>query len=354
MNYIEGKNSEAFDHDAIKKFINDNKFWLVITPYTLYESIQSCVTEDLLKQRGLQMLDIWDFWVLNINGIIGKNSFEFGPNLVFNLNVGVGTTNDFVAKRSGLREKVFQSLVPRITLIAQLIAVVYLLITEHDEYDNYPLGFDYRIKLISGKYFQNEPNFKVQLYSKLQHPDYMGLTVRDGTLVKTWDFKEKLNEFIQDFVIQIIAVSKVITNEKLNNENLDLGELNNRIFREYYTTVGQYERAKMVKLYKVFTKKTKHVVTIENIVDKAIPDGDAIFNHLFKKVIGNWFLPSGQGKTLVNTIIDYVNLGVVEKFGKAPVIYMTEDSPFVDLALNTDDACFNLTRLFYKKYYKKR
>lgn len=89
-------------------------------------------------------------------------------------------------------------------------------------------------------------------------------------------------------------------------------------------------------------------------MDQAIPNGDAAFNHLFKKVIVNWFLPGGQGKTLVNTIIDYVNLGVVEKLGKAPVIYMTEEKAFVDLALCIKDENFRLTQAFYKKYYKRK
>ena len=77
------------------------------------------------------------------------------------------------------------------------------------------------------------------------------------------------------------------------------------------------------------------------------------FNQLFKKVVSNWFLPSGQGKTLVNTMIDFVNLGVVERNGYVPVVYMTEDGPFVDLVLSIDDDKTKLTKDFYLKYYKK-
>lgn len=353
LNYIGGKDSDAFDYESIKEFIQKSKFWLVITPYTLYECIQSCVTEESLRQRQRELLEAWEFWVLNINGLIGKPGFEFGPDFVFSLNVGIGSLQDFVEKRSGFREKVFQSLVPRITLIAQLIAVVYLLITEDDGQGNYPQGFDYRIRLITGEYFQKEPNFRMQLYSFLQHPDRMGLTMKDGTLAKTCDAKDKLNAYVQRWVIQIIAVSKVIVDEQLAKEDFDITELNTRIVKEYNNTVGQYDREKMVKRYKAFVKKHKNQLTIDSLVDQALPNGDAVFNHLFKKVIGNWFMPGGQGKTLVNTMIDYVNLGVVERLGQAPVIYMTEDGPFVDLALSMDDDSFKLTRAFYKDYYKR-
>jgi len=354
LNYIEAERSDAFEYEEIKQFIERNRLWLVITPYTLYECIQSCATEDSIKQRGLKMLEAWEFWVLNINGLIGEHSFEFGPDFVFSLNVGVGSTKEFVEKRSAFREKVYRTLVPRMTLLAQLIAVIYLLITEVDEQGNYPRGFDYRIKLIIGQYFQSEPNFRVQLYSFIQHPDRMGMAMKDGLLTKTWDAKDMFNEFLQSWAIQIIAVSKVILDEKLANEDLDVGELNTRIVKELNKTVGRYDRKTMVKQYKLFTKKHKKLLTIDSLVDQAIPDGDAVFNHLFKRVIGNWFLPGGQGKTLVNTIIDYVNLGVVERRGKAPVIYMTEEKTFVDLALSIKDDSFSLTQAFYKKYYKRK
>ena len=256
LNYIEGKKSEAFDYDEVKEFLRKSNFWLVITPYTLYECIQSCVTEESLKRRGQAMLQVWEFWVLNINGLIGKDvSFEFGPDFVFSLNVGIGTSQEFVEKRNSFREKVYQSLVPRLTLLAQIIAVIYLLIKEYDENGQYPRGFDYRINLITGKYFQKEPNFSVQLYSLLK--THEGLDMKDGTLAKTMDAKDILPHFIQDMVIQILAVSKVIMEERLAKENLDIGELNRRIISEYYRTVGQYDRKQMVKLYKKFNKNNK-------------------------------------------------------------------------------------------------
>lgn len=352
LNYIEGKNSKAFDYDEIKEFLHERKLWLVITPYTLYECIQSCVTEGSLKLRGQAMLKVWDFWVLNINGLVGKDvSFEFGPDFVFSLNVGIGTSQEFVEKRNSFREKVYQSLVPRLTLLAQIIAVIYLLIKEYDENGQYPRGFDYRINLITGKYFQKEPNFSVQLYSFLKMHE--GLDMKDGTLTKTMDAKDRLPDFIQDMVIQIIAVSKVIMEEQLAKENYDIGELNNRIFQEYYKTVGGYDRKQMVKQFKNYNNRNKIKINIDSLVDSALPDGDVVFNHLFKKVVTNWFTPGGQGKTLVNTLIDYVNLGVVERTGKAPLIYMTEDKPFIDLALSIDDDSIRATKAFYKKYYKK-
>ena len=354
LNYIEGKRSDAFEYQEIKEFIEKNKLWLVITPYTLYECIQSCVTEESLKQRGWKMLEAWEFWVLNINSLIGEISFEFGPDFVFGLNVGVGPSKAYVEKRGVFREKVYRSLVPRMTLLAQLISVIYLLITEGDGKGNYPQGFDYRISLITGRYFQREHNFRVQLYSFLQYPDRMGLTMKDEKLVKTWDAKDKLNLFIQDWAIQIIAVSKVIMEEQLAKENLDVGEFNTRIVKQYNEILGRYDREKMVRLYRVFIKKNKKLFTIDGLVDQVIFDGDVVFKHLFKKVIGNWFLPGGQGKTLVNTLIDYVNLGVVELLGKAPVVYMTEEGAFVDLALSIKDDCFRLTQSFYKKYYKRK
>ena len=42
LKYISEQNKEntRFDYDGVKEFIKRHNFWLVITPYTLYESIQ--------------------------------------------------------------------------------------------------------------------------------------------------------------------------------------------------------------------------------------------------------------------------------------------------------------------------
>lgn len=80
------KESTRFDYVGVKKFINEQNFMLVITPYTLYECIQGCDTIDKVKQRSRELDSLWDFWVLNINEIIGNEyTLEAEPDFTFSL-----------------------------------------------------------------------------------------------------------------------------------------------------------------------------------------------------------------------------------------------------------------------------
>ena len=79
---------------------------------------------------------------------------------------------------------------------------------------------------------------------------------------------------------------------------------------------------------------------------------DTIFKHLYKKVLADWFEHQGSGKQLMNTIIDYVNTGMIESLKNVPVIYMTEEKKFVELIEGLGDKKVKLTQEFYKRYYK--
>lgn len=157
---------------------------LVITPYTLYECVQGCDTIEKVRQRSREMCVLWDFWVLNINNIIGSEyTLKFGPDFTFSLNMGNGTPEAFLEKRQELRRKVHESLLPRIVLLSQLISVVYLLITEQRADGLYDASIKRRMAYALSDYFRKEQNFRVQLYSYFETPVRVGLTIKDGMLI---------------------------------------------------------------------------------------------------------------------------------------------------------------------------
>lgn len=353
LNFLRGKGAatDRFDYSGVKEFIGKSGFQISITPYTLYECIQGCDTlEKFLERRG-EMLALWDFWVLNLNGILPEGcTFEFGPDFVFS----VTTAEGFVARRRELREKVYTTLIPRIILLAQLIAVVYLLVTERREDGTYPGEMRRRIQYALSGYFQEEPIFKVQLYSYFESPDNLGLTIREGELVRTSiDAKDKLSEIIHGFATQIMNVTRVIMDEKKLGVAFSIGELNSRIVQEEFRKAGHFPMDEMRKQGKDYLKRNKNVITLDRYVDNALQGYDTIFKHLYKKVLIDWF-SGGVGKKLFNTIIDYVNTGTLESFSNAPVIYMTEETKFIDLVMSLNTPQARLTQRFYKQYYTNR
>lgn len=349
------KESARFDYDGVKTFIKEKNFMLVITPYTLYECIQGCDTIKKVKQRSKEMDALWDFWVLNINGIIGKDyTLEAGPDFTFSLKMNPGTPEEYVQKRQELRRKVYESLLPRIILLSQLIAVVYLLITEQRNDGLYNASIKRRIEYALSGYFGEAQNFKVQLYSFFESSHRAGLTIQDGLLVKTEeDAKDSLNKLIHDFAIQIMKVTKVIMDGEKMGVKFNWGEFNDRIFTEMMKPEGYYEEKEMRAKYKAFVKSQKNQVKLDNYVDNVLQGYDTIFKHLYKKVLSDWFEHQGSGKQLMNTIIDYVNTDTIESLKNYPVIYMTEEKKFVELIESLRGNKVKLTQEFYRRYFKR-
>ena len=349
LNYISGNYPDGgkFDYEGVKAFIEEQKVLLTITPYTLYECIQGCRTIEEVRERGQQMMRLWDFWVLNMNGIIGKEyAFEFGPDFSFSLHLGNGTTEDFLAKRKELRLKVIESLTPRIILMSQMVAVVYMLATEGNNKNGTILKK--RIELALSEYFLEQPNFRTQTYCFFETPSRAGLTIIDGILTKTEeDAKDSLNWLIHSFAVQIMNVTRVI----VGGGKMSMGELNHRIITENYKTADDYDEKEMRDACKAFLKQHRNEITIKGYVDGALKGNDTIFKHLFKKVLTDWFLGNGAGRNLMNTVIDYVNVGVVESLEKFPVVYMTEEKKFVELIMGLKDKRLELTQAFYDRYY---
>ena len=346
---------EKFDYDGVKDFIEKNHFLLLITPYTLYECVQSCDTIEKMRKRSREMDALWDFWVLNVNSIIGKDfGLEAGPDFTFSLRLGIGTPEEYVEKRRELRRKIYEALTPRIILLSQLVAIVYILASEQREDGTYDASVHRRIGYALSGYFQEEQNFKVQMYSFFESPYRLGLTVNEGILEKTQeDAKDSLSKLIHDFAVQILLVTKVIMDEKRLNTKFSWGEFNDRIVKEHFWTAGMYEAKEMRELGRAFLKKNKGQVTIDRYVDETLPEYDSIFKHLYKRVLSDWFERNGAGKQLMNTIIDYANIGMVETINGFPVIYMTEEKKFVELIMGLDEKKLKLTQEFYGRYYRE-
>lgn len=346
---------EKFDYDGVKDFIEKNHFLLLITPYTLYECVQSCDTIEKMRKRSKEMDALWDFWVLNVNSIIGKDfGLEAGPDFTFSLRLGIGTPEEYVEKRRELRRKIYEALTPRIILLSQLVATVYILASEQREDGTYDASVQRRIGYALSGYFQEEQNFKVQMYSFFESPYRLGLTVNEGILEKTQeDAKDSLSKLIHDFAVQILLVTKVIMDEKRLNTKFSWGEFNDRIVKEHFRTAGMYEAKEMRELGRAFLKKNKGLVTIDRYVDETLPEYDSIFKHLYKRVLSDWFERNGAGKQLMNTIIDYANIGMVETIKGFPVIYMTEEKKFVELIMGLDEKKLKLTQEFYGRYYRE-
>ena len=77
VHYCHHRTTKYFDYGKIRKSVNDNGLWVVITPYTLFELVQNCTTPEIIAQVRGELFSAGDFWVINVNELIGDNKTEF-------------------------------------------------------------------------------------------------------------------------------------------------------------------------------------------------------------------------------------------------------------------------------------
>lgn len=355
IDYIEGSN-EHFDYSRIKTFIQEASYWVVITPYTLYEIIQKLNDVELIRKRRNELLAIGDFWVINMNKVLEFDGFEYGLDFLFRLHM----TRDedilkFDEERFYLREKVYHSLFKKMFFFAQLVAIACVFFEECDDDGVIPYDAYLQIKMIDD-FFDNgneeliEWNFD-RFFAQSDGKDFMG---EDGQFHKRHDAKEILNEQLWDLIIQILSKTRVRQEIASREESVDVNEYNRRIVEQYYYLIrDKYKDNKhcLGRLLKDCKRRTSGKVGIDRIVRFAFGKSDFDINMLgYKKLLEDQFSNSGIGKKFCNHFIDMTIVAMVESFNKDNVIVLTSDEVWQDILLNSENRCKRINVDFYNKY----
>ena len=343
--YCEGGKVAGFDYDKIRDFVEREGYWVVITPYTLYECIQNCTTPERIQEERNKWFNARDFWVLNVNKLIGdKYNFEYGPDFLFDFGFDPTKVEEFVQKRNEWRDKVFASLAPRIALLSQIIAIIYVMITERkvdgtlsqtslikltyiDQGGSQSLNLNDRL----GEFVKNSARYSKELAEAkdVNARDYLVL------FVKTLAFLMLTNA--RDLIGQLGSPEIILT-------------FNDPQFVEGVTR-RMYPHNEMVEKYKLAKNSSKKEYSIDSMIDQLLKGCEPIFKQLYKRVVNEWFMKNYKGKELANTIIDFVNMGVLEVESTLPCVYITEEKGFVSLIRGMKDKKAKATQDFYKEFY---
>lgn len=352
LSFIEGGLSDVFDYRSIEKTFIKNGWVLLITPYTLWEIIQRCVDLDFIKKRREELLSK-NIWVVNVEGVLNStNPFLLLSDILNEICFNPNTMHEYADKRREFRIKVYELLFYKIIALTQIIAFIYLTITERKDDGTYPERFDYRLGAVIN-YFKNHDNLKSYLTLFLRQADGLSYFDKNGILHKPLDAKDYLKDEIEELVIIIIATSKVLEDHRCGiNTYSDEGEYYLRINNECkrIKSEGLYKRADMVKCYKAFLK-VEPSRTIETIVEEIFMKGPDISLQMYIKLLSDWFTPSGTGKQLMNTLIDYTNTDILFTSGLNNIVYLTEEKKIIKALISTHDEACDASRVFYKKFY---
>lgn len=333
--YCKGSIRKEFNYKDVRKYIEDNKLWAVITAYTLFEFVQNCKTPKVIAEVRDELFQAGDFWVLNINRLIGNEyTFEYGPDFMFEFGFDPTKPDDFTKKIHLWRGKVNVSLAPRIVLLTQILAIIYVLIGERKEDGGITWGTVLKLRYID-EYFANNDAVKRLLdFFLLQHSN------------------DELIEFVDGMIKQMMAMANVYLEQRLTNKYKTLAEYNGRIFEENDRIRDKYPRRQMAKKYQRLKKSSKGKFEINSMLDDFLKNRETIFKDGYKRLVEKWFIEDYSGKDMNNTIIDLVNLGIVEAERKIPLIYITEEKSFVKMIQTIDKPYLKETQDFYRGFYK--
>lgn len=353
LNFIKSTVSNAFDYCKVKEYTHQSGWPLLITPYTLWESIQHCTEIGHIQKRREELLSIDNLWVINVSGVFGGQCpFVSVLNVLNNICFSPESLREFGEKRSEFRRKVYEILYPKFINISQLIAFIYLTITERKHDGSYPDDFDYRLGAVIN-YFKEDHNLGAYFTLFLNQAQGLCYFSKDGSLQPPLDAKDCIKDEIEEIVIMIIAISKVLEDNRRGiNPYSDEGDYYYKVNSECKRIKGEriYIRSDMVKQYKAFVK-VEPKRTIDAMVEEIFMKGPEIPLNMYKKLITDWFSHNGTGKQFINTIIDYANMDFLYTSRDLNLAYMTEEKMIIKDLFNTSDEACDSTRSFYKQFY---
>ena len=346
--YGEGGKVAGFDYDKIRTFVEREGYWVVITPYTLYECVQDLSEPKHIIEERDKWINIRDFWVLNVNKLIGdKYNFEYGMDFLFEFGFDSNNPEAFIKKRDEWKDKVYASLAPRIILLTQIVAINYVKVTELEGDGTFGLEAQLKMKCIDEIYASYSP-FKKHLSEFLQNPSKFSKDLAD---TKDVDAKDYLVLFVEKLVLLMLKNAQdFITQLRYGVEEVVL-TFNDPMFTDR-DIKRRYPRDVMAERYLLAKRMNKKEFAIGPMMERLLKGREPIFKQLYKRVVNEWFMKGNKGNELANTIIDFVNMGVLEVASTLPCVYITEEKGFVSLIKGMKDERTKVTREFYAEFYE--
>ena len=223
--YCKGSVRKEFNYQDIRKYVEDNGLWAVISAYTLFEYVQNCTTPKVIAEVRDELFQANDFWVLNINRLIGdKYTFEYGFDFLFEFGFNPDNPQEFERKINQWREKVYATLAPRIILLTQILAILYVLIDEQKEDGSMTMGTVLKLRYIDEEFANNDAIKRLLDSFLLQHR------------------KDDLIQFVDRMIRQMMALANVFVEQQATHRFKTLAEYNARVMEEEDRIQDMYPR----------------------------------------------------------------------------------------------------------------
>jgi len=351
VHYCKRDTGKGFNYLDVRNYIETNGYAPAITPYTLYEFIQGCTSPKEIDKVRNQFLQAGPFWVINMQNLLGEG-FDFKYGYDFFTEIGFHTNNaEGIAKKvEEWQDKAYYALESRVVSLAQIIAIIYIFITsDMDKEPEYVT--DARCSFID-QFYTNDDVFTKHFQRFIHEPDcYTKYSTKDNKAQER-DFKHGLILYIENMAMLMVWMSLVLMEQMGTNEEKILpyqdpefvsGDIRNK-----------YSRENMMKVYIKYKAANKWFSVSKLLNRLSLNNRGGVYQKYLMAMADKWFQKGycGGGEQLANSIIDYVNLEVLEAIRTKPLIYITEDEAYPKFIKKSKAACFRETQEFCCDFYQ--
>ena len=167
------------------------------------------------------------------------------------------------------------------------------------------------------------------------------------------DAKDNLVEFVVEMANQMIALGNMHVEQLNTLKYKSVAEYQQAVLAEQDRIKRErpYEKEQMRKRYVARKNDQNDEFAPDKLMDMFFKNQSTLLKEFYKLIVDAWFQKGSNLRKLGNSIIDFVNLDMVEAECPVPLVYMTEEDLFIDLMNRVDDECLNATKEFYKKFY---
>ena len=243
----------------------------------------------------------------------------------------------------------YDALEPRVVSLAQIIAIIYIFITS-DKEPEYVTNV--RCSFID-QFYTKDDVFKKHFQKYIHEPDYYTKYASKNNKAQEKDFKHGLILYIENMVMLMVWMSEVLLWQMGSNEDVVLPYQDPRFVSGDIRK--KYSRDNMRKGYAKFMAANKWYSVSELLNRLSLNNRGGVYQKYLMDMADKWFQKNycGGGEQLANSVIDYVNLEVLEARRTKPLIYITEDEAYPKFIRKSKAECFRETQEFYCDYYQR-
>lgn len=325
----------CFNYSKIIDEVKSGQSMIVVTPYTIYEVFKYLKDVSQFREESLKLAFKTEFWVKDIDGVLGSNSYEQGVWFVFKFHIHTDSEFEkFNAELDKYENDIINSIKETALMYAKVLAKMFLVLKYLKPNGKMDSKASFALKVIDNAIKNNEILWK--------------------NIVPMFHLRQNTNEEIVRQIVELIvthSISDAFAWYDLATLGIPLNDpiafRNTSIkYRVRFNTTIEKLSDELTNL-KMNKAKEMNKSKIKKDISQYVLDGTNPIE-AYEMLLNCNYLTND----VFNDIIDLRNYSLACSMGEN-IIYLTEEKKWIDLIYKSSNKSLELTKEFYKNNYKK-